>query len=150
MERLMRLLKHVGCGVIGFILSMAACAVPAEVVADVVAVVSADSTVPRLSRYQLADIFLGKASRFPDGSVAVPVDLPESSPARNDFYIRISGKSAAQIKAHWSKMIFTGRGRPPRELPGSIEVKELLLANPNAIGYIDRSLVDESVRVLLD
>ena len=115
---------------------------------DVVAVVSAKSPVISLNADQVADIFLGKTSRFPDGSQAVPIDLGEDSPARDRFYAQYTGKSPAQVKAHWSKIIFTGRGQPPRQANSSLEAKKLIADNPNAIGYIDPSQVDNSVRVL--
>jgi ABC-type phosphate transport system substrate-binding protein len=115
---------------------------------DVVAVVSARSTITSLSSTQVADIFLGKASRFPDGSLAVPIDLVEESPVRDRFYAQYTGKSPAQVKAYWSKIIFTGRGQPPRQAATSSEAKKLVAENPNAIGYIDPSQVDNSVRVL--
>ena len=117
--------------------------------ADVVAVVSSKSPVTALSRNQVVDIFLGKTSRFPDGEQAVPIDQVEGSPARDEFYAKFTGKSAAQIKAHWSKIIFTGRGQPPKEVSNSDEVKKLVVQNPKVIGYIERSLVDGNVRVLL-
>lgn len=116
---------------------------------DVVAVVSSRSSVTVLTKNQVADIFLGKTSRFPDGEQAVPIDQVEGSAARDEFYAKFTGKSAAQIKAHWSKIIFTGRGQPPKEVPNSIEVKKLVAENPKAIGYIERSLVDGSVRALV-
>lgn len=115
---------------------------------DVVAVVSARSPVTSLSANQVADIFLGKASRFPDGTPAVPIDLVEDSPMRDRFYAQYTGKSPAQVKAHWSKIIFTGRGQPPRQAASTGEAKKLIAENPNAIGYIDPSQVDGSVRVL--
>ena len=115
---------------------------------DVVAVVSAKSPVTTLNAGQVADIFLGKTSRFPDGTQAVPIDLGEDSPARERFYAQFTGKSPAQVKAHWSKIIFTGRGQPPRQAASSGEAKRIVAENPNAIGYIDQSLVDGSVKVL--
>jgi ABC-type phosphate transport system substrate-binding protein len=78
----------------------------------------------------------------------VPIDLIEESPVRERFYAQYTGKSAAQVKAHWSKIIFTGRGQPPRQASTSNEAKKLVAENPNAIGYIDPSQVDGSVRVL--
>jgi ABC-type phosphate transport system substrate-binding protein len=115
---------------------------------EVVAVVSAKSAVTALSSSQVADIFLGRATRFPDGTVAVPIDLNEESPERDRFYEQYTGKSPAQVKAHWSKIIFTGRGQPPRQASNSSEAKKLIAENPNAIGYIDGSAVDRTVRVL--
>ena len=117
--------------------------------ADVVAVVSSKSPITSLSKSQVIDIFLGKRSRFPDGTSAVPIDQAEGSEARDEFYSRFAAMSAAQLKAFWAKIIFTGRGQPPMAVPTSIEAKKLLLANPNAISYIDQSLVDSSLRVVL-
>jgi ABC-type phosphate transport system substrate-binding protein len=116
--------------------------------ADVVAVVSSNSAITSLSRAQLADIFLGKASRFPDGVRAVPVDQVEGSAARAEFYQKIVGESVAQMKMYWSKIIFTGRGEPPPTVADSKEIKKRLQENPAAIGYIDRNQVDETVRVV--
>ena len=115
---------------------------------DVVAVVSARSPLASLPTNQVADIFLGKTSRYPDGTLAVPIDLHEDSPAREKFYAQLTGKSPAQMKAHWSKIIFTGRGQPPRQAATNAEARRAIAENPNAIGYIDASQVDSSVRVL--
>lgn len=141
----MPLMNRVGCVVIGLLLGLSA----DGTAADVVVVVSAQNPVTTLSKNQVVDIFLGKTSQFPDGSRAVPVDQVEDSTARNAFYVRFAGKSRAQLKAHWSKIIFTGRGQPPKEVADSAEVKKLIIDNPNAIGYIEQGMVDGSVKVLL-
>jgi ABC-type phosphate transport system substrate-binding protein len=117
--------------------------------ADVVVVVSAKSAVTTLSKSQAVDIFLGRVSRFPNGVLAVPIDQTDGSSIRDEFYAKMAGKSPAQIKAYWSKIIFTGRGQPPKTVSNSIEMKKRLLENPTAIGYIEDSKVDDSVRVLL-
>ncbi len=115
---------------------------------DVVAIVSAKSPLASLHASQVADIFLGKTSRFPDGTLAMPIDQEEDSPVREKFYAQVTGKSPAQVKAHWSKIIFTGRGQPPRQVGSNAEAKRAIAENPNAIGYIDASQVDSSVKVL--
>lgn len=120
----------------------------AAAMADVVAVVSAKSSITAVSKSQLADIFLGKTNRFPDGTQATPVDQAEGSAARDEFYDKIVGKTAAQIKAYWSKIIFTGRGQPPPTVSSSLEMKKRISENPAAIGYLDRSMVDDSLRVV--
>jgi ABC-type phosphate transport system substrate-binding protein len=119
------------------------------VIADVVAVVSSKNPVSKMSKSQVADIFLGKTARFPDGTLAVPIDQEEGSPARDEFYATFTGKSPAQIKSHWTKIIFTGRGQPPKAASNSAQVRQLIAANPQVISYIERSAVDSSVKVLL-
>ena len=116
--------------------------------AEVVAVVAASSPIPALTQDQVAEIFLGKSTRLPGGTVAVPLDLPEGSPARDEFYLRVAGKSPAQLKAFWAKLIFTGRGRPPKSVADPDEVLKHVRQNPAVIGYVDRAYVDATVRVL--
>lgn len=119
------------------------------VVAEVVVVTSVDNPVDSLSRYDIVDIFLGRANRFPDGSQAVALDQNEGSTAREEFYTDIVGVTAAQLKAHWSKIIFTGRGRPPQHVSNDSAVKEFLGDHPDAIGYIERGQLDDSVKEIL-
>lgn len=142
----MQLIKYIFFFIGGLALSLSV--VSAE--ADVVAVVSSKSSVSTLSKNMVVDIFLGKTSRFPDGSRAIPVDQIEGSSDRDEFYNQYAGRSPEQIKAHWSKIIFTGRGQPPKEVTDSIKVKQRLVENPNAIGYIDENMLDDSVKVVLD
>jgi ABC-type phosphate transport system substrate-binding protein len=143
-ESIMTLINRIGLVVIALALSLSS----AVVKADVVAVVSAKSPITTLTMSQVADIFFGKTSRFPNGVQAFPVDQAEGAAVRDEFYSKVVGKTAAQIKAYWSKIIFTGRGQPPPTVSNNIEMKKRISDNPAAIGYIDRSMVDDSVRVV--
>jgi ABC-type phosphate transport system substrate-binding protein len=113
-----------------------------------VVVVGAKSPVTSLSKEQASDIFLGKMLSLPGGGAAELIDQPESSALRDEFYSKVAGKSAAQAKQYWSKLAFTGKGTPPKEAGGSAEVKRMVAANPNAIGYIEKSAVDGSVKAV--
>ena len=124
------------------------CLIAGSVRADVVALISSKSALTTLSKIEITDIFLGRSARFPDGSRAVPIDLREGATLRDEFYAKIAGKSADQIKAHWSKIIFTGRGQPPRTVSNSEEAKKLIEATPGAICYIERNSIDASVKIL--
>lgn len=123
--------------------------VAAGAAGELVVVVSARSPVTALRAEQVADIFLSEATRFPDGGDAVALDLPVGSPLRDEFYLKVAGRSPALLKAYWTKKIFTGRGQPPRELPNSQAVRKLVADNPTLIGYIERSALDASVRPVL-
>lgn len=116
--------------------------------AEVVAIVGVNSSIKTLTRSQVADIFLGRTVRLADGAKAVPFDQPERAAARAAFYDTFAGKTPAQMKAHWSKIVFTGRGQPPAEVPDSKQAMTMVAANPNAIAYIERALADRTVRIL--
>ncbi|PWF48554.1 phosphate ABC transporter substrate-binding protein [Massilia glaciei] len=116
---------------------------------DLVVIVSARSAVEAMHAQQVADIFLGQVGRFPDGAEAVALDHRVGSPLRDEFYSKVVAKSPALLKAYWTKMIFTGRGRPPREAGGSAAIRKMVAENPALIGYIDKSALDDSVKTVL-
>lgn len=115
---------------------------------EVVAVVSAKSEVATLTTNQLVDIFLGKQTRFPNGTPALPVDQAEGNDVRDEFYKRFAGRSPAQLKAYWSKLIFTGKGQPPREANTVEKLRKAVAGHPRAIGYMWRSEVDPSLKIV--
>ncbi len=116
--------------------------------AELVVVTGANDPVT-LSKSQISDVFLGKVTSLPDGRSVIPVDQPESSPLRDRFYLEVANRSAAQAKAQWAKLYFTGRGVPPREGRDSSDIKKILNSTPGAIGYIDQTSLDDSVKVIL-
>ncbi|HBF49947.1 MAG TPA: phosphate ABC transporter substrate-binding protein [Massilia sp.] len=116
---------------------------------DLVVIVSARSSIEALRPDQVAAIFLGQSARFPDGALATALDQPIGTQERNQFYLRVTGKTPALLKAHWSKLVFTGRGQPPRELQDSAAVRRAVADDTGLIGYIDRQALDPSVRQVL-
>lgn len=125
---------------------MAACAVAGFValpaLADVVVVVNPKAAENALTKEQVAQFFLGKSTAM------TPIDQPDSSPLRAEFYKKVADKDAAQAKALWSKLVFTGKATMPKEVADNAAVKAAVAANPKAIGYIDKSAVDASVKVV--
>jgi ABC-type phosphate transport system substrate-binding protein len=115
---------------------------------DIVVVVAADSPSLDLTRQQVADIFLGSTARFPDGRRAIPVELEEGAALRDEFYASFLKRSPAQVKAQWSKIIFTGRGQPPRQLASSEEIRDFVARTPGSIAYLQSSAVDDGLRVV--
>lgn len=135
------------CLKLSLLLAMSTVAVSAH--ADVVVIVSAKSHVTSLTAEQAARIFLGKANTFPDNGDAIPIDQTEGSAIRDEFYSKVVHKNSSQLSAYWAKVIFTGDGRPPEKLDSNVAVRKAVANNPNAIGYIDKSAVNRSVRVIL-
>jgi ABC-type phosphate transport system substrate-binding protein len=116
--------------------------------AETSVIISVNNPNSTLDQTAISKIFLGKAKRFPDGSQAVPVDQDDKSTVRESFNTDILGKSDSQLKSYWSRLIFTGKGTPPKQSGDDAAVKELVAKNPNIIGYIDSSAVDASVQVV--
>lgn len=110
--------------------------------ADVVVIVSAHSTAPTLSQAQIARIFEGKSH------VMTPVDLARPSAARREFYTKFVGTDDATLRAEWSKLLFTGKRSLPKEFTAGADVVAAVAADPNTIGYVDRSFVNMTVKII--
>ena len=117
--------------------------------AEVAVIVNPGSGVSSLSDSDVKRLFLGKSKKFPGGGKAAPVDAKEGSGSRGAFYGVVVGKNDAQLKAYWSTMIFSGKGTPPKEVGSDADVVKHVANNPNAIGYVDASAVDASVKAVL-
>ena len=121
--------------------ALVAAAMPAS--AEIVVIVNKDNPASRMFSEQASQFFLGKSAMF------TPVDQAEGSKIRADFYQKVAEKDPAQVKAIWSKLVFTGKATPPKEFKSNAEVKKAVADDPKAIGYIDKSAVDDSVKVIL-
>lgn len=141
----MKTLKQIR--VVLFMLLLWTAAVPAH--AALAIIVHPSNTMSGISADEAADIYLAKVGVFTNGRRAIPVDQVSNSPARKKFYGAVIKKDDSTLKVYWSKLVFTGKANPPREIGDDADVKGWVAANPDAIGYVDGKFVDGSVKVLL-
>ena len=121
----------------------------APVNAEVVVIVNPKNPAASLTAEQVAALYLGAATTFPGGGPVALVDQPEAASIRGTFYQKAIGRSGAQVRATWARITFTGKGTPPKELKSDADVKAFVAADPKAIGYVDSSAVDSSVKAVL-
>ena len=114
----------------------------------VVVIVSANSPINSLDKEQVASLFLGKTTNFPNGSSAQPIEQTDSTAAHEEFHKSVTEKTATQLKSYWSKMVFSGKASAPQEASSNAELLKLLSSNPAMIGYVDKSAVDKSVKII--
>jgi ABC-type phosphate transport system substrate-binding protein len=120
----------------------AALAFALPAMAEVVVVANPKAAESSMTKDQVAQFFLGKSTAMN------PIDQPESAPVRAEFYKKVTDKDASQVKALWSKLVFTGKATMPKEAADSAAVKKMVASDPKAIGYIEKSAVDASVKVI--
>lgn len=111
--------------------------------AEIVIIVNPKNQASRMFSEQAAQFFIGKSTLF------TPVERSEGSAIRNEFNTKVLGKDSAQVKSIWSKLVFTGKGTAPKEYASAADVKKAVAGDVNAIGYIEKSAVDDSVKVIL-
>lgn len=98
---------------------------------------------------EAAKIYLGKSTSFANGRRVVPVDQREGTRSHKKFYKTVVKKDDRALKSYWSKLIFTGKGKPPEVVGDDQAVKKWVAEHPNGLGYVDAKVLDRSVKVLL-
>ena len=117
--------------------------------AGVAVIANKNLAVDRLTVSQTKKLWLGKSHTIPGvGKVMVVDQKPENS-ATKIFYKKVVRKNPNQLKAYWAKVVFTGKGYPPRALDSDEKVISWVAKTPNGLGYVDSSAVNDSVKVLL-
>jgi ABC-type phosphate transport system substrate-binding protein len=111
--------------------------------AEIAVIVNPKNAATRMFTEQAAQFFVGKSALFK------PIEQADGSAIREEFYRKVLGKDNDQMKAIWSKIVFTGQGLAPKQFSSSANVKKAVAADVNAIGYIDKAEVDDSVKAIL-
>ena len=110
-----------------------------SVMADVAVVVSSGFG-GSLDKDAVAQIYLGK-----DKSLT---PFMQKGAVAEEFIDKVLSRNGAQYKAYWAKLAFTGGGRPPKELGSDAEVLSTVSTSADAIGFVDATAVNDSVKVL--
>ncbi|CCQ09263.1 ABC-type phosphate transport system, periplasmic component [Pseudoalteromonas luteoviolacea B = ATCC 29581] len=113
-----------------------------------VSVIVHPSNASTIDASTIEKIYTGKVKAFPDGSKVTPIRLAEGNPISEEFNSKALNKSSSQLKAYWSKLIFTGKGTPPDEVNSDAEMLKLVAANPDHIGFVSSSAVTGDVKVV--
>ena len=110
--------------------------------ADDVVVIVNPASAP-MSREQVADVFLGRSND------RIPINQSAGCTIYLEFYKKAAGRNLEQVKEIWARILFTGRGLAPKQLPNSAAVVRAVAADPKAVGYVEKTAVDPTVKVAL-
>lgn len=115
--------------------------------AEFAIVVGKNSPVDQLDKRVVADIFLAKSNRLPNGQRIKTLELDDDT-LKAAFYEKISGKSLAQINSYWTTLIFTGKGRPPKTYATRESLLDMLRHDPYTISFLPIEQVNDSLKVV--
>lgn len=108
-----------------------------------------DNSLVGITKEELKNIFLGKVRAFPGGKKVEAVDQEPGSKARDQFNSAVLQMSEGKRKSYWSRLMFTGKAKPPVSMDGDEAIKQWISSHPDGLGYIDGGEVDDRVKVLL-
>lgn len=113
-----------------------------------ISVIVSASQSKTLTESQIAEIFAGASTTWPDGT---KVQIVENGDAvlTQKFFAKVVKKPTALVRSQWTKLALSGQGAAPKKGADAAAVKDLVKKSPGAIGYINTSDLDDSVKELL-
>ena len=121
-----------------------------EVVGEVDVVVNKSNKIGALSREEVRRVFMGERSSWPGGQHIAILMLGPDQPERTVVLREVFKMNESDYTKYFLQAAFTGRVQAaPKEFSSAAQMKARLAANPNAIGYLKKTDVDESMNVLL-
>ena len=113
----------------------------------VAVVTNRDNSLASVDLEQLRRLYLGQVQTLPNRT---RVKLIESPGARTAFYRSVLGMSPDRLRRHWIGVVFQGEGAtPPTEIALPEDLLRFVAANLGAVAFVDASLVDQSVKILV-
>jgi ABC-type phosphate transport system substrate-binding protein len=113
-----------------------------------VSVIVHPSNTSTFSIEDIKAIYLAKTKAFPNGEICIPINLAKSNTTRLNFESTIIGKSKSQMKAYWSRLVFTGKAQYPKEVMSDEDVIKLVSNNPSIIGFVASGSETANVKVV--
>jgi ABC-type phosphate transport system substrate-binding protein len=79
---------------------------------------------------------------------AMPLNLPEDSPLRQEFDHAVLGLDAERIARYWQDRRIRGGARPPTRVSTTSAVLKVVASKAGAVGYVKLSEVNATVKVV--
>jgi ABC-type phosphate transport system substrate-binding protein len=113
-----------------------------------ISVIVSASQSKSLTEQQIAEIFAGASTTWPDGT---KVQIVENGDAvlTQKFFAKVVKKPTALVRSQWTKLALSGQGAAPKKGADAAAVKDYVKRMPGAIGYIATSDLDDSVKEIL-
>ena len=124
-------------------------AIPVAAADTLVVIINPESGVTKLSKNEVVEIFMGRQKHLSSGLVVLPVEQVAPGETRARFYDLLVKLPLPQVRAYWARLYFSGQAQPPRQTETPEETLHVVAANKGAIGFLEASKVDRSVRVVL-
>ena len=111
-------------------------------------IVGEGSFVAHVSVDDLRELYLRRTRLWPNGTRAIPINLPPDNSARERFSRLVLGRSTQDLVSYWNARYFDGI-TPPMVLPSPAAIRAYLAVEPAAIAYVQVDEVHDGCRTLL-
>jgi hypothetical protein len=111
-------------------------------------IVNKSASIDKLTAVDIRRIYLAKMTHLPSGDKIIPLDVSQDSDLYANFYKAVVGKGIAQISSYWSRMLFTGKGRPPEQILDRSRLIKSVEDDKKYIGYVEGEVLSENIKIV--
>ncbi len=115
-----------------------------ETVAQSISVVVSKSSKNVPSQSDIKKIFTAKKLNWSGGNTIQVVDQAKTDTG-NNFYNKFINVNPNRVLVDWTKLVLSGQATAPTKCNDDAAVKKEVASNPDTIGYILSSSLDDSV-----
>lgn len=113
---------------------------------DMVLVANLGISATSLSKGDVKSIYLAKKKSIDGTSVKLATLKDKNLTAQ--FLKEYVGKTPSQFSAYYKKLVFTGKGKPPKKMSSESEMISYVARTTGAIGYVSASAVTDAVKTI--
>lgn len=103
-----------------------------------------------ISQSALSAIFGMRLRKWEDGSGIKVFVLPDDNPLHIAFSKKVLLVYPYQLRYAWDRLVFSGTGEEPVKVKSEQQMREIVGSTPGAIGYLSRSMIDETVKTVTE
>ncbi len=115
--------------------------------ADVLIIANKNTPVSSINERELRKIFLGKIVKWNNGT-PIHFAILENSDVHRKFLRTYILKSKTQYDNWWQRMLFAGKGYPPKKFETLEALIKYLAETDGAIGYCDERTFLENIKTI--
>ncbi len=113
---------------------------------DVVLVANQNVPVATLSRHEVKNIFLSNKKNV--GGVTIKLSVLKDDDLTKRFLKTYVGKTPSQFSNYYKKLVFTGKGKPPKFLGSEAELIAYVTRTSGAMGYVSDDADSGRVKII--
>ena len=108
--------------------------------ADSIIIKTQHCSFESLEEKQIKYIFLGKLTNINNQTIT-PINS-NNEKTYSDFTEKYLRKSPSKVRTYWTRMLFTGKAKPPMSIDIKMDTKQLLLENKCFVTYTENHPIE--------
>ncbi len=109
-------------------------------------IVNPDVPIERIDKSTLRAILSMRLRNWDNGEPIRVFVLDDQHPLHQRFTRQILGLYPHRLRSAWDRLVYAGLGQAPTQVGNELEMRTMVATTPGAIGYLEKDMIDDSVR----